>query len=178
MTILRINWRNDIRMIEIKVLQAHQGDCIWVRCISEKTVNIVIDAGTSTFKKGFRNLVKEINNSDSQKYAILTTTDSFYRYKEAVKELIEKNLGENETRREGFVEKLRDIQVQLAREEQEKSEERNVQNKLSIQRYRLERAVKLCDEANEMLYRISREFDAIERRLYLQAGLLRESGTF
>ena len=37
MTILRINWRNDIRMIEIKVLQAHQGDCIWVRCISEKT---------------------------------------------------------------------------------------------------------------------------------------------
>ena len=109
-------------------------------------------------------LVKEINNSDSQKYAILTTTDSFYRYKEAVKELIEKNLGENETRREGFVEKLRDIQVQLAREEQEKSEERNVQNKLSIQRYRLERAVKLCDEANEMLYRISREFDAIERR--------------
>lgn len=62
MTILRINWRNDIRMIEIKVLQAHQGDCIWVRCISEKTVNIVIDAGTSTFKKGFRNLVKEINN--------------------------------------------------------------------------------------------------------------------
>ena len=109
-------------------------------------------------------LVKEINNSDSQKYAILTTTDSFYRYKEAVKELIEKNLGENETRREGFVEKLRDIQVQLAREEQEKSEERNVQNKLSIQRYRLERAVKLCDEANEMLYRISKEFDAIERR--------------
>ena len=109
-------------------------------------------------------LVKEINNSDSQKYAILTTTDSFYRYKEAVKELIEKNLGENETRREGFVEKLRDIQVQLAREEQEKSEERNVQKKLSIQRYRLERAVKLCDEANEMLYRISREFDAIERR--------------
>ena len=109
-------------------------------------------------------LVKEINNSDSQKYAILTTTDSFYRYKEAVKELIEKNLGENETRREGFVEKLMDIQVQLAREEQEKSEERNVQNKLSIQRYRLERAVKLCDEANEMLYRISREFDVIERR--------------
>ena len=109
-------------------------------------------------------LIKEINNSDSRRYAILTTTDSFYRYKEAVKELIEKNLGENETRREGFVEKLRDIQVQLAREEQEKSEERNVQNKLSIQRYRLERAVKLCDEANEMLYRISREFDAIERR--------------
>lgn len=137
-------------------------------------------------------LVKEINNSDSQKYAILTTTDSFYRYKEAVKELIEKNLGENETRREGFVEKLQELKLQAVREEQEKSEERNVQedfniqgesqernvqgenpaarsiqgvqNKLTIQRYRLERAVKRCDEANEMLYRISREFDAIERR--------------
>ena len=36
--------------------------------------------------------MKEINNSDSKKYAILTTTDSFYRYKEAVKELIEENL--------------------------------------------------------------------------------------
>lgn len=100
-------------------------------------------------------LVKEINNSDSQKYAILTTTDSFYRYKEAVKELIEKNLGENETRREGFVEKLQELKVQAERENQEKS---------TIQRYRLERAVKRCDEANEMLYRISREFDAIERR--------------
>ena len=33
-------------------------------------------------------LVDEINNSDNQKYAILTTTDSFYRYKESVKELI------------------------------------------------------------------------------------------
>ena len=43
-------------------------------------------------------LVKEINNSDSRKYAILTTTDSFYRYKEAVKELIVKNLDENEAR--------------------------------------------------------------------------------
>lgn len=43
-------------------LQAHQGDCIWVRCVSEKTVNIVIDAGTSTFKREFKNLVEEINN--------------------------------------------------------------------------------------------------------------------
>ena len=36
-------------------------------------------------------LVEEINNTDSKKYAILTTTDSFYRYKEAVKELILNN---------------------------------------------------------------------------------------
>ena len=39
-------------------------------------------------------LVKEINNSDSKKYAILTTTDSFYRYKEAVKELISRSIPE------------------------------------------------------------------------------------
>lgn len=51
-------------MIEIRVLQAHQGDCIWVRCVSEKTVNIVIDVGTSTFKREFKNLVEEINNKN------------------------------------------------------------------------------------------------------------------
>ena len=44
-------------------------------------------------------LVKEINNSDSRKYAILTTTDSFYRYKEAVKELLDRNLQENDMSR-------------------------------------------------------------------------------
>ena len=47
-------------------------------------------------------LVKEINNSDSKKYAILTTTDSFYRYKEAVKELIEENLEKTEARKYSF----------------------------------------------------------------------------
>lgn len=41
-------------------------------------------------------LVEEINNSDSKKYAILTTTDSFYRYKEAVKELVSQILREND----------------------------------------------------------------------------------
>ena len=44
-------------------------------------------------------LVKEINNSDSKKYAILTTTDSFYRYKEAVKELLDQILEEKEHQR-------------------------------------------------------------------------------
>ena len=42
-------------------------------------------------------LIKEINNSDSRRYAILTTTDSFYRYKEAVKELIDQNMSNPET---------------------------------------------------------------------------------
>lgn len=40
-------------------------------------------------------LVDEINNDDSKKYAILTTTDSFYRYKEAVRELISQILEES-----------------------------------------------------------------------------------
>ncbi len=40
-------------------------------------------------------LIEEMNNSDSKKYAILTTTDSFYRYKEEIKELIDKITEEN-----------------------------------------------------------------------------------
>ena len=63
-------------------------------------------------------LIREIHNSDSKKYAILTTTDSFYRYKEAVKELIDQNMSNPET----------------------------------------------DDEAAEILLRIEREFDGIERR--------------
>ncbi|MCI5639697.1 MAG: DUF5716 family protein [Lachnospiraceae bacterium] len=39
-------------------------------------------------------LVREISNQDSKKYAILTTKDSFYRYKESVKELISEILAE------------------------------------------------------------------------------------
>ncbi|MCI9441180.1 MAG: hypothetical protein HFH15_08105 [Ruminococcus sp.] len=56
-------------------------------------------------------LVKEMNNNESKKYAILTTTDSFYRYKEAVKELIDQNLSENEGRDEAI-----DIICQIERE--------------------------------------------------------------
>ena len=63
-------------------------------------------------------LIREIHNSDSKKYAILTTTDSFYRYKEAVKELIDQNLSNPN----------------------------------------------IDDGAAEILLRIEREFDAIERR--------------
>ena len=50
-------------------------------------------------------LVEEINNSDSKKYAILTTTDSFYRYKEAVKELISEILNENDEKKSGASER-------------------------------------------------------------------------
>ena len=91
-------------------------------------------------------LVKEINNSDSKKYAILTTTDSFYRYKEAVKELIEENLEKTEARKDSFETELL-------------SEEENTRKS-----YRLKRMIEICEEAIDMLYKISREFDAIERR--------------
>lgn len=47
-------------------------------------------------------LVEEINNSDSRKYAILTTTDSFYRYKEAVKELISQILNVNDRKKKNW----------------------------------------------------------------------------
>lgn len=85
-------------------------------------------------------LVKEMNNSESRKYAILTTTDSFYRYKEAVKELIDQNLSEIEARKEELAGQKKD------------------------QYRRLERAVWLCDEAAGLIFQIEREFDAVERR--------------
>lgn len=91
-------------------------------------------------------LVNEINNSDSQKYAILTTTDSFYRYKEEVKELIEENLVENEKRKQEFLCKRPDFA------------------KDTIPWLRNERAIAACEEAMEILARINREFDGIERR--------------
>lgn len=91
-------------------------------------------------------LIKEINNSDSQKYAILTTTDSFYRYKEAVKELIEENLGKNEVRKLSYEEELLEAQENTPKY------------------YRIQRMIEVCEDAMDMLYKISREFDAIERR--------------
>ena len=91
-------------------------------------------------------LVNEINNTDSKKYAILTTTDSFYRYKEEVKELIDKNLTENEVRKQKFIEKRAELE------------------KESIGWHRNERAIRVCEEAMNILFEINREFDGIERR--------------
>lgn len=91
-------------------------------------------------------LVNEMNNTYSVKYAILTTTDSFYRYKEEVKELIDKNLSENEMRKQMFIGKKLEIP------------------KDSAVWHRNERAIDLCDEAMEILFQINREFDSIERR--------------
>lgn len=91
-------------------------------------------------------LVNEINNSDSQKYAILTTTDSFYRYKEEVKELIDKNMDANEKKKQELVERSGTL------EKESPAWQRN------------ERAVNVCREAMELLFQINREFDGIERR--------------
>lgn len=91
-------------------------------------------------------LVKEINNSDSRKYAILTTTDSFYRYKEAVKELISKIINDNELRKGELERKL------------------GACEKDSILFMRTERAVAVCEEANALVYQVEREFDMIERK--------------
>lgn len=91
-------------------------------------------------------LVREINNSDSKKYAILTTTDSFYRYKEAVKELIDQNLVENDRRKQEFEEKAPDLAPD------------------SIEAVRNQRNIDKCTEAMELLVQIEREFDRVERR--------------
>lgn len=91
-------------------------------------------------------LVREINNSDSKKYAILTTTDSFYRYKEAVKELIDQNLVENDRRKQEFEEKAAELVPE------------------SLEAVRNQRNMDRCTEAMELLVQIEREFDRVERR--------------
>lgn len=91
-------------------------------------------------------LINEINNTDSKKYAILTTTDSFYRYKEEIKELINQSLMQNEERKQQLIEK----KVELEPE--------------SLMWHRNERAIRICEEAMELLFKINREFESIERR--------------
>ena len=91
-------------------------------------------------------LIEEINNSDSKKYAILTTTDSFYRYKEAVKELISQILNANEDRKKELLRIGREVEAGSV------AERRN--------QYRLEH----CEDAGKLVYQIEREFDIIERK--------------
>ncbi len=100
-------------------------------------------------------LVKEMNNNESKKYAILTTTDSFYRYKEAVRELIDQNLSENEARKQELL--LRKQELLMKEQEIHLTE-------FGIPYRRLERAIERCDEAMDIIYRIEREFAVIERR--------------
>lgn len=94
-------------------------------------------------------LISEINNSDSKKYAILTTTDSFYRYKEEVKELIDQILVDSDERRS----KLDNKKINLT----DVSENRK-------DMVRLERMLELCEESVRLVHQIEREFDVIERK--------------
>ncbi|MDE7424468.1 MAG: hypothetical protein K2N51_12410 [Lachnospiraceae bacterium] len=91
-------------------------------------------------------LVQEINNNDSKKYAMLTTTDSFYRYKEQVKELVSDILNENE-------------EQNLLLQEQWLQAEPETREAL-----RAERKLKMNEETREYIIRIEREFDSIEKK--------------
>lgn len=106
-------------------------------------------------------LVEELNNTDSKKYAILTTTDSFYRYKEAVKELVSEIRIENEDRYEDLQKKKEEYEA-LKKDIMDAAEAYLFQLKAPY--YRMERSLKNAKEASDLLLRIDREFDAIERR--------------
>ena len=90
--------------------------------------------------------MNEINNSDSEKYAILTTTDSFYRYKESVKELISQILNNCDRQKPALEKALSQCGENPAAH------------------LRAQRAVQYNEEAEELVYRIEREFDLIERK--------------
>lgn len=90
-------------------------------------------------------LVEEINNSDSKRYAILTTTDSFYRYKEEIKELISQILMENDLQR---------MELEKKREESA-ADSGNARN---------ERAMEQCIDAARIVSQVDREFDLIEKK--------------
>lgn len=91
-------------------------------------------------------LVEELNNSDSKKYAILTTTDSFYRYKEAVKDLVSQILQENELKKDEIIDRLEQLTAGSL-------EERRARH--SLEKY---------EEASQLVYKVEREFDQIERK--------------
>ena len=123
-------------------------------------------------------LVNEINNRESVKYAILTTTDSFYRYKEAVKELIAKILEENENRREGLTVQKRMLMTARGSDSSapEPSESAGGGYAASMQAkalasgasapalLRLERGIQFCEEAAQLVLLVEREFDLIEKK--------------
>lgn len=89
-------------------------------------------------------LVEEINNTDSRKYAMLTSTDSFYRYKEAVKELLQ-DIGEEILSRRERLEQL--------------LEEKKENPPAAV---RLKRRLSAAGRARDLADRIEREFDLIE----------------
>lgn len=102
-------------------------------------------------------LIEEMNNSDSKKYAILTTTDSFYRYKEEIKELISRILIENDL----FKDRL--------------YSEQRLEERGTLPHARLERKIELCEDASQMIYQLEREFDLMEHKY---KNLIQQKSTF
>ena len=91
-------------------------------------------------------LVEEINNSDSKKYAILTTTDSFYRYKEAVKELISEILNENDEKKAVLLKEKKSLEAGTLLQKRNE--------------YRLQ----YCEDTSRIVLQLEREFGMIERK--------------
>lgn len=101
---------------------------------------------SKNFKEIQQVLVDEINNSDSKKYAILTTTDSFYRYKESTKELISQILNQSDKQKPELIKVL------------------NQCEKNTAAYLRAAKAIQYNEEADNLIYRIERAFDLIERK--------------
>ncbi len=91
-------------------------------------------------------LVEEINNNDSKKYAILTTTDSFYRYKEAIKELISQILIANDLKKEELV------------------SHKNQYQPGTVHFIRMEQKIAICEDAGRLVYQLEREVDLMEQK--------------
>lgn len=91
-------------------------------------------------------LVSELNNSDSRKYAILTTKDSFYRYKEAVKELVGQILADSDIKKRKLVSERFSMQ----------------ENTREYMRH--SKMIECCEEAGKMCYLIDKEFFVIEQK--------------
>ncbi|MFL0267931.1 MBL fold metallo-hydrolase [Candidatus Clostridium radicumherbarum] len=50
--------------VEVRVLKAFQGDCIWIRYGEKTFTNIIIDSGPSTFTNKFKELIREIRKKE------------------------------------------------------------------------------------------------------------------
>ncbi len=103
-------------------------------------------AGQKTFLGVQKVLIGEINNSDSEKYAILTTTDSFYRYKEEIRELLDQNIAQATVKKQALVETAAGLKQDCASAQQNKKD------------------ILSCEEAIGLLFGIAHEFEGIEKR--------------
>lgn len=93
-------------------------------------------------------LIEEINNQSSRQYAILTTTDSFYRYKESIREMISMIYAQNDERRE----------------ELERGRSQCDPGKAEVEYRRYELLLQSCQESAHLLSFLEREFDQIEKK--------------